>query len=101
MSDSNPFVLVGLEPPSMRIVRTYDLPGGLESRPYAVAIDSLGRVYASATGTNRIPRLEPRTGEIETFPLPGEKAMVRGLTVVRQGQLLFAASATGRLGVLK
>ena len=93
--------LVRLEPPSMRIVRTYDLPGGLESRPYAVAIDSLGRVYTSATGTNRILRLEPRTGEIEAFPLPGEKAMVRGLTVDLQGRIWYAASATGRLGVLK
>src|SRR5918999_913938 len=46
--------LVRLDPPALKIVRTYDLPGGRRSNPYAVAVDSLGRVYVSATGTNRI-----------------------------------------------
>jgi virginiamycin B lyase len=93
--------LVRIDPEAHKIVQEYALPGGVAARPYAVAIDSAGKVYASATGTNRIVRLDPRRGGFDVFPLPGKNAMVRGMAADVKGRLWYVGSASGRLGLLE
>lgn len=54
---------LGAFDPATRTVKEWRLPGGEDSRPYAMAVDARDRIWAVETGTqpNRFVAFEPRT----------------------------------------
>ncbi len=92
--------LVKVDPVSMKIVKTYTLPGG-NAGAYAVAVDAAGIVWASEIRRDTIVRLDPSTEVMQTIRLPTGNAGIRKLTPDGAGRLWYTGSHNGRLGFVE
>jgi len=87
--------------PSGRRLRPRRLPASVGAHPHAVAVALDGGVWVSTLAGNALLRLDPRTGRFDVVPLPTPRAGVRALAVDPRGQIWYAASGSGRLGVVE
>lgn len=92
--------LVKVDPVSMKLVKTYPLPGG-NAGAYAVAVDAAGIVWASEIRRDTVVRLDPSTEVMQTIRLPTGNAGIRKLTPDGAGRLWYTGSHNGRLGLIE
>ncbi len=92
--------LAKLDPAAMKVVKTYDLPGG-NAGPYAVTVDGGGMVWANEINTDTVVRLDPKTGEMRVVKLPSSNVGIRKMIVDASGRLWYMGSHNGRLGVVE
>jgi streptogramin lyase len=92
--------MVGLDPKTSKWV-VYESPAGKKSGksvgPYGFAIDGGGDIWFAEYANNGIGRLDPKTGEIDDFPVPIDGAIPRKVTADADGNIWVALHETGQL----
>ena len=92
-----------LDPESGEITE-WDLPGGEASRPYAMALDHMNRVWLVETGPNpnRFVGFDPRTKIFfETVEVPSGGGTVRHMMLHRQSRTIWFGTDANTVGRLK
>ena len=90
-----------IDPAHFQVAKTYNLPGGSNSGPYAINADAMGRIWVSEIQTDNIVVLDPRTDAMRVFKLPTKDASVRNATIDAQGRYWYVGSHAGILGVIE
>src|SRR5215469_13853108 len=66
------------------------------AHPHDPAVGLHGELWFTEQMTNKIGRLDPKTGEFKEYPLPeGENAGPHGLVADREGNIWFTANFGG------
>ena len=92
--------LAKLDPVAMKVVKTYQLPGG-DGGPYAVTVDGGGMVWVNEIKTDTVVRFDPRTEQMRVVNLPSKNVGIRKMVVDASGRLWYMGSHNGRLGVVE
>jgi virginiamycin B lyase len=92
--------LLRLDPITLR-TRSWPMPSGTRSSPYAVTVAASGTVWVAEFIGNTIAGFDPRAERMTAVPLPTPRSRVRALAVDAEGRVWFAGSASGRLGVIE
>ena len=92
--------LAKLDPNSMKVVKTYRLPGGNAS-PYAVTVDGAGMVWVNEIDTDTVVRFDPTTEKMRVVKLPSSNVGIRKMVVDANGRLWYMGSHNGRLGMVE
>jgi virginiamycin B lyase len=92
--------LLRLEPTRRRLT-SWRLPAGVGGHPHAVAATPDGAIWVSTLAGNALLRFDPRRERFDVVPLPTPRAGVRALAVDAQGRIWYAASGSGRIGVVE
>jgi virginiamycin B lyase len=82
-------------------IREWPTPGGATSGPYAIAVDSQGRVWFSETGRtpNRLIPFDPQTETfLEPVELSGGGGIVRHMVYHAPSNTLWFGADTGTIG---
>lgn len=87
-----------VDPARRLIAREFDLPGGANVGPYAVAVDSAGRVWVGLFQTDSVTVLEPKTGKFTTFRVPGKMSGIRHAVLDQDGHYWYISTSLGKLG---
>ncbi len=92
---------LGAFDPKSKGVKEWRLPGGEDSRPYAMAVDSQDRVWAVETGRqpNVFVAFDPRTEKfVNTTPVPSGAGSIRHVDYdAKAGQIWFGTDV-GTIG---
>jgi virginiamycin B lyase len=92
--------LAKLDPGTMKVVKTYQLPAG-DGGPYAVTVDGGGMVWANEIKTDTVVRFDPKTEKMRVVNLPSQNVGIRKMVVDASGRLWYMGSHNGRLGVVE
>jgi virginiamycin B lyase len=92
--------LAKLDPQAMKVVKTYQLPGG-DAGPYAVTVDGAGAVWANEINLNTVVRFDPKTEKMQVIQLPSSNVGIRKMVTDANGRLWYMGSHNGRLGVIE
>ena len=92
--------LAKLDPVTMKVVKTYQLPAG-DGGPYAVTVDGGGMVWANEIKTDTVVRFDPKTERMRVVNLPSQNVGIRKMVVDASGRLWYMGSHNGRLGVVE
>ena len=86
--------------PATRTFREHDAPGGAQSAPFAIGVDTAGHVWFSqfALDLNDLVELDPASGRMTSTRIPSSPALVRQLTVDARNSVWYANNAQGRIG---
>ncbi len=93
--------LVKIDPVEMKILKTYDLPGGKGAGAYAVTVDGSGVVWANEIRSDAVIRMDPATEKMQVIPLPTPNSGIRKMIVDGAGRLWYMGSHSGKLGVIQ
>jgi virginiamycin B lyase len=89
--------LAHVDPATAAVIREYPLPGGSDSGPYAVTVDTEGKVFVNEFNTDVVVILDPRTEAMRSIPVP-KKSGIRKMVIDQAGSLWYVGSSSGRLG---
>jgi virginiamycin B lyase len=92
--------LLQLDPSTLRI-RSWPMPSGQGSSPYAIAVAASGAVWVAEFMGDKIVRFDPSTERMSAIALPTPRSRVRAIAVDAQGRVWYAGSGSGRLGVVE
>jgi len=92
--------LAKLDPVAMKVVKTYQLPGG-DGGPYAVTVDGGGMVWANEIKTDTVVRFDPKTEKMRVVNLPSQNVGIRKMVIDASGRLWYMGSHSGKLGVIQ
>ncbi len=86
--------------PATRTFKEYEAPGGPNSLPYAVSVDSTGHVWFDQFDVrlNDLIELDPATGKMTSYRIPTGPALVRKLTVDANNTVWYANNGQGKIG---
>ncbi len=86
--------------PATRTFKEYEAPGGPNSLPYAVSVDSTGHVWFDQFDVrlNDLIELDPATGKMTSYQIPTGPALVRKLTVDANNTVWYANNGQGKIG---
>jgi virginiamycin B lyase len=85
--------------PATGQVREFPSPGGSDSRPYAIAVGTDGRIWYDESEKDAIVAFDPATERAETVAIPTPGSVVRNMSVdSTRARLWLALSGTQRLG---
>ncbi len=84
-------------------VKEWPSPGGLQSRPYGIAITPDGIVWYSESGVkpNTIVRFDPKNASFQTWNIPSGGGVVRNMVATKDGRLYLACSGVNKVAVAK
>jgi virginiamycin B lyase len=86
--------------PASGETRSWPMPGGIRSNPWAIAVDTAGAVWTAEFTANTITCFDPGRARFAVWSVPTRSAGVRALAVDATGRAWFVGSASGRLGVV-
>ncbi len=92
--------LLQLDPSTLR-TRSWPMPSGPGSSPYAITVAASGVVWVAEFMGDKIVRFDPPTERMTAVALPTPRSRVRAIAVDGQGRVWYAGSASGRLGVVE
>lgn len=92
--------LAMVDPVKIQILKTFDLPGGANSGPYAVNVDHKGKVWVSEIQTDQLVVVNPANSAMRVFKLPSRDSGVRNAVIAPNGRYWFIASHMGKIGVV-
>ena len=86
--------------PATRTFQEHNTPGGAQSAPFAIGVDTAGHVWFSqfALDLNDLVELDPVSGRMTSVRIPSSPALVRQLTVDHRNTVWYANNAQGRIG---
>ncbi|HXE58842.1 MAG TPA: hypothetical protein VNK43_12645 [Gemmatimonadales bacterium] len=86
--------------PKTRSFREYPAPGGPKSQPYAVSVDSTGKVWFNQfePSLNDLVELDPATGRTTSHKIPTGPALVRKLTVDADNTVWYGNNGQHKIG---
>src|SRR5438445_276758 len=86
--------------PSTKAFKEYDAPGGPRGQPYSIEVDSTGHVWFSQFDPteNDLVELDPATGKMTSYKIPGGPALVRKLTVDAHNTVWYANNGQSKIG---
>ena len=89
--------------PGTQTFREYDAPGGPRGQPYTIEVDSTGHVWFSQFDptANDLVELDPATGKMTSYKIPGGPALVRKLSVDAHNTVWYANNGQGKIGKVK
>src|SRR5881396_3266440 len=89
--------------PGTQTFREYDAPGGPRGQPYTIEVDSTGHVWFSQFDptANDLVELDPATGKMTRYKIPGGPALVRKLSVDAHNTVWYANNGQGKIGKVK
>ena len=89
--------------PSTKAFKEYDAPGGPHGQPYTIEVDSTGHVWFSQFDptANDLVELDPATGKMTRYKIPGGPALVRKLSVDAHNTVWYANNGQGKIGKVK
>jgi virginiamycin B lyase len=92
--------LAKLDPESMKVVKTWDLPGR-DAGPYAVTVDGAGTVWVNEINNDTVVRFDPKAERMQVVKLPSSNVGIRKMVTDASGRLWYMGSHNGRLGVVE
>jgi virginiamycin B lyase len=93
--------LLKVDPRRQKLTREYSMPAGPNGGPYAVTVDSAGRVWAAEIGSDTVALLDPRTERFRVVELPSHGAGIRKAIIDARGRYWYMGSHNGRLGMIE
>lgn len=90
--------LVAIDSATIKLLKTYPMPGGPNAGPYSVNVAQDGSVWVTEFQTDRIAILEPVSGTFRTVAVE-PRSGIRNASFDAQGRYWFIASATGKIGL--
>ena len=90
--------LAKVNPQTMKIVKTYPLPGG-NAGPHSVAVDNAGIIWANEMKNDTVLRLDPATEMFQVIRLPSPNYGVRHL-LPEAGRVWYLGSHNGKIGFI-
>jgi virginiamycin B lyase len=90
-------VIGNIASPSADSVLEWGLPSG--SRPWDLSIDSLGRIWFTESGKNKIAVLNYPLNEIIEFEVPTSNSEPYGITVDASNKVWFTEHLTNKIGL--
>lgn len=93
--------LAKIDPIANLVVKEYELPGGPNAGPYAVNVDTSGRIWASEIQTDRVIQLSSGGETLRVFKLPTRDTGIRNAALDAAGRYWYIGSASGKLGVIE
>src|SRR4029077_46805 len=84
-------------------VRDFPCPGGADSRPYAIAVGTDGRIWYDESGKDEMVAFDPATERVAlTVPIPTKGSVVRNVAVdSTRARLWLAEAGVQRIGRLE
>lgn len=95
---------LGVFTPSTKAVKEWQLPGGKDSRPYALAVDSKDHVWVVETGSqpNRLVGFDPKQERFFSItPIPSGGGAVRNMHYAASAGQIWFATDTNTIGYAK
>lgn len=83
------------------IVKSYELPGGPNTGPYAIDVDTAGRVWIVAHQTNSIVVFDPKGEKFRIIRLTGKNLGIRNAAIDPRGRYWYISTTAGKLGVIE
>jgi len=80
-------------------IKEYDVPTA-KSRPHDPALAPDGALWYTGQGTNKLGRLDPKTGTFKEYPLKTPNSGPHGLVADQEGNIWFTAISGGYVGKL-
>jgi len=85
---------------TMKVVRTYPLPGG-NAGAHAVVVDGAGAVWINQLKSDAVIRFDTVAETMQTIRLPSPNNGIRNLVFDGAGRLWYVGSNNGKLGLIE
>jgi virginiamycin B lyase len=95
---------LGAFTPGTKAVKEWQLPGGKDSRPYAMAVDSQDRIWAVETGSqpNKLVGFDPKKERFfSTTSVPSGGGAIRNMHYERSSGQIWFGTDTNTIGYAK
>ncbi len=86
--------LAKVDPAAMKVVKTYDLPGG-NAGAYAVTVDGGGMVWTTGNGNGTIGKLDPKTGQMVEYKTPSGRGGPHTLIITEDQKTIWFTMQSG------
>jgi virginiamycin B lyase len=93
--------LAQVDPVLSKVIRELEMPAGPNGGPYAVTVDSTGRVWANEIRTDTVAVLDPAIGRFRVIKLPSTNTGIRKAIIDAEGRYWYMASHIGKIGVIE
>ena len=89
---------IGRFDPKTQAFKEYDVPGGVESFPYAIGIGADHGIWYSSYYLDVIGRLDPNTGKIVEYPFPHSENTIREFFPDSEGRMWYGSPSNNKVG---
>jgi virginiamycin B lyase len=90
--------------PGTRVAQEWQVPGGKESKPYAIAVDSKDRIWVMESGSqpNKLVGFDPKKGRFfASTPVPSGGGKIRDMSYDRASNGLWFATGANTIAYAK
>ena len=89
---------IGRFDPKTESFKEYDVPGGIDSFPYAIGIAADHSVWYSSYYLDVVGRLDPKTGKITEYPFPHSENTIREFFPDSEGRMWYGSPSNNKVG---
>jgi virginiamycin B lyase len=89
---------IGRFDPKTETFSEYDVPGGIDSFPYAIGIAADHSVWYSSYYLDVVGRLDPKTGKITEYPFPHSENTIREFFPDSEGRMWYGSPSNNKVG---
>jgi virginiamycin B lyase len=89
---------IGRFDPKTEKFREYDVPGGADAFPYALAVAPDHSIWYSSYYLDVIGRLDPKTGKIVEYPFPHSENTMREFFPQPDGKIWYGSPSNNKVG---
>jgi virginiamycin B lyase len=89
---------IGQFDPKTETFKEYDVPGGIDSFPYAIGVAADHSVWYSSYYLDVLGRLDPKTGKITEYPFPHSENTIREFFPDSEGRIWYGSPSNNKVG---
>ena len=89
---------IGHFDPKTQTFKEYEVPGGLDSFPYAIAIGTDHSIWYSSYYLDVIGHLDPKSGKIVEYPFPHSENTIREFFRDSEGRMWYGSPSNNKVG---